>query len=219
MSACNPACQFGETCTADGRCERGAAAAEPSAQPEPTRPVDAPPEDRVGKDSIVNLHVDVLGALQFGLTPTLEIGKRVSGYLRLRAINSGLASYFLLGRNDDDELRWGLGAALGLHGFLGRDGNMRGLFGGPNLEYAFVRTRDQQRGSLEYGKHSLIPQVDLGYRWGFRRFLLGTGLRLGLVVPVSTTVSAGGFRCGSACDWDRPLTLVGGVFLDLGVFL
>ena len=91
----------------------------------------------------MNLHVDAAGLFQLGLTPTLEVGETFSGFLRLRFINTGLASYFLLGRDADDDLRLGAGAALGMHWFSAQRGNMRGLYGGVALEYAFVETRDE----------------------------------------------------------------------------
>ncbi|MEY4509148.1 MAG: hypothetical protein RLZZ450_1270 [Pseudomonadota bacterium] len=191
---------------------------------EPELVVSAPsePQRETSADSIVNLHIDVLGSLQFGLTPTLEIGKKVSGYLRLRSFNTGLASYFLLGRDRDDELHWGLGAALGLHVFLGRDGNMRGIFGGPSLEYAFVKTRDVTRDFVMYGTHVLIPQFDFGNRWAFESFLLGVGARVGLSVPISSfarPIGLDGCWRRGACDPHQDLMFVAGVFLDLGWYL
>jgi hypothetical protein len=220
VSACNPICPAGEMCTAQGQCIPGRAPI--SSEPEAAISEPNQPEKNSSADSIVNLHIDVLGSLQFGLTPTLEIGKTVSGYLRLRSFNTGVASYFLLGRDRDDELHWGVGAALGMHVFLGRDGNMRGLFGGPSLEYAFVKTRDLKKDFAEYGTHALVPQFDFGNRWAFDRFLLGLGARVGLSVPLSTfadPIGGSGCRRSGSCDSQQDLSFVAGVFLDLGCYL
>ncbi|MDB4975948.1 MAG: hypothetical protein JWN48_4289 [Myxococcaceae bacterium] len=222
VSACNPICPANQTCTPAGQCVPGAPAnpSEPEAEPAAGPAAAAPRSPK--QDSIVNLHIDVLGALQFGLAPALEIGKKVSGYLRLRSFNTGVASYFVLERRHDDELRWGLGAALGLHVFSGRDGNMRGLFGGPNLEYAFVRTRNVKRDQVDYGTHALIPQLDFGNRWAFDGFLLGLGAQVGLWIPlntVSTPLAASGCNARDTCDWNQKLRFVAGVFLDLGWYL
>lgn len=205
VSACNPLCTAGERCTSEGECidpregRRGCAAAVPTATA-----VSDP------ASSIVNIHLDVLGALQVGLTPTLEVGKTVSGYLRLRAVRTGLLSHLIL-TGGDEQLHRGVGAALGLHFFSGRDGNMRGLFWGPALEYAFVATRDASSGSAAYEYHLLVPQLDLGHRWVRERFLLGFGARAGLSIPVSAS-------CHHWTCSDPDTSFVASIFLDLGWF-
>jgi hypothetical protein len=171
-------------------------------------------------DSILNVHLDVLGLLQFGLTPTLEMGKQISGYVSVTPLNTGLASYFLIPRGSHDELQWGLAGTAGMHVFSARDGNMRGLFGGGALQYAFVRTIDKVQDRAVYGTHVLIPQLDLGYRWAFERFLLGLGGKAGLSIPVAYydhPYGAGGCAWG-ACNGDRSLWFLAGIFLDLGWF-
>ena len=219
VSACNPACPMGQRCTPELECVAEAETPKDSAEPAAAPLVPSPSS----KDSIVNVHIDVLGALQFGVTPTIEVGKRVSGYLRLRPFNSGVASYFLLGRDSDDELHWGLGGALGLHVFSKGIGNMRGLFGGPALEYAFVKTRDLKSQFASYRDHVLIPQLDFGNRWVFDTFLLAVGARVGVWVPVRSRVEAIG--TGSSCVYDgdckteRSPKFAASVFLDLGWFL
>jgi hypothetical protein len=215
VSACNPACSVGETCTQNAECissqlpeSRGE---EPSVDPAP------PPQD-----SIVNLHLDVLGALQFGLTPTVEVGERVSGFLRLRALNSGLASYFLLGRNRDDELSWGAGAAVGSHLFFAGHGNMRGMLVGLALEYAFLETKETTNDFARHRTHSLIPQLDVGYRWALGSLLVDVGGRLGVAIPFSNTsrpIGAGGCRRAGSCDEKLDVAVIPSAFLDLGWFI
>jgi hypothetical protein len=173
-------------------------------------------------ESIVNLHVDVAGALQFGLTPTVEVGEKVSGYLQLRVANTGLASYFLLGRDSDDDLRLGLGAALGFHLFSAGRGNMRGLYGGAALEYAYLETRDTIRDFAKYRTHALIPQLDFGYRWAFGQVLLGLSAKLGLAIPLSnqaTGIGEPNCRRESACTDELGVALIPGLAVDLGWFI
>lgn len=209
VSKCNPVCFDGEICTDEGECVLRPQVEAPIVQ-----------RDRHA-DSIVNLHMDALGMLQFGLTPTLEIGKKFSGYLRVRPLNTGLASYYLLDRNHDD-FQWGLGGALGMHVFSAGRGNMRGVFGGPALEYVFVRQRDGLYDRAVYGTHALIPQLDAGYRWAFGRLLLGLGGRVGLSIPVGAfdwALKPNGCTFARSCNEDRDLWFVAGIFLDIGIFL
>jgi hypothetical protein len=240
VSLCNPICPVGEYCTEQGECVVGAQP-EPTVQPQsaqgaPTKTAPGPEQRSSSADSTVNLHFDALGLLQFGLTPTLEIGKKFSGYLRVRPLNSGLLSYFLLADNGG-YFQWGIGGALGMHIFSAGAGNMRGVFGGPALEYVYVQTKNTRSAyRAEYGTHALIPQLDLGYRWGFDSFLLGLGGRVGLSVPVGhfdnaipTRATPGGVSSkanspcldanSNACDDKRSLHFVAGIFVDLGVFL
>jgi hypothetical protein len=213
VSACNPLCAEGEYCTESGECVPGSPPSEQTSEAEPARDPSA--------DSVVNVHFDALGLLQFGLTPTVEFGKRFSGYARLRLSNTGLLNYVLLPR-DDMELHWGLGGAIGMHFFSSREANMRGVFGGPALEYAFTRMRDESRRNAAYGTHSLVPQLDLGYRWAFGSLLLGLGGRIGLAIPVAAydkPLGKNGCSGKDACAEDRDLLFMGSVFLDLGWFL
>ena len=210
VSACNPLCAEGEYCTESGECVAGSPPSEQAEEPEAPRDPAA--------DSVVNFHFDALGLLQFGLTPTLEFGKRFSGYVRLRVSNTGLLNYVLLPR-DDMEFHWGLGGAIGMHIFSSRKANMRGLFGGPALEYVFTRMRDETRRHAAYGTHSLVPQLDLGYRLAFGTFLLGMGGRVGLAIPVASyddPLGSNGCRGAKACQDERDLLFLAGLFLDVG---
>lgn len=219
VSLCNPLCPADEVCTPTGECVSAHIADDLQAY---VAPAHAPAIDRdPSADSLVNLHIDAAGLLQFGLTPTIEVGESVSGYLRLRLMNTGLASYFLLGRDADDDLRLGAGAALGVHFFSSKRGNMRGLYGGAALEYVFIETRDDSVDFARYQTHALIPQLDLGYRWAFGHFFLGVSGKLGFAIPFKTTaVGIGATPCArpTSCTEDSSAALVPGVGLDLGYF-
>lgn len=219
---CNPLCPAGEICTASGECASAHLGEHRDAYTE-REPAQHPvPERDPSADSLVNLHADVAGLLQFGITPTIEVGESASGYLRLRFMNTGLASYFLLGRDADDELSLGAGAALGVHFFSSRRGNMRGLYGGAALEYIFYETRDDSVDFARYQTHALVPQLDLGYRWAFGHFFLGVSAKLGLAIPFkSTAVGIGDTPCRrpDSCSEDLSAAFVPGIGLDLGWFL
>lgn len=215
VSLCNPVCAAGDVCTAQGECIQEQLAEDTSA-------AERPKLRDSSADSLVSLHVDLAGALQFGITPTLEIGKTVSGFLQLRVVNTGLASYFLLGRDADDKLRLGLGAALGVHWFSAARGNMRGVYGGVALEYAFVETRDTSVDFAQYSTHALIPQLDVGYRWAFDELLLGVALKLGLAVPLAnsaTGIGAQPCRRTESCVEQLGIALIPGIAVDVGWFV
>ena len=216
-SLCNPICSVGERCTAQGECVTQYYA-EPARQTQVAPPAARDPHE----SAIVNLHLDTLGALQFGLTPTLEVGTIVSGFLRLRVLNSGLASYFVLGRDAHDELRWGAGAALGLHVFSAERGHMRGFYGGLALEYAYLETRDTTQDFATYATVGLVPQLDGGYRWGFGGLLVGLSVRLGLAIPVQNRATAfgdDGCRRSESCVEKYDVAFIPGIALDLGWFI
>lgn len=233
VSSCNPICGAGEMCTERGECvPEGSEPSpkDPKKKTEDSDEKDAPEEEERSSsaDSNVNLHADVLGLLQFGLTPTLEVGgKHVAGYVRVRPLNTGLLSYFLLDHKKDDTFKWGIGGALGLHLFTAGAGNMRGLFGGVALEYAFGKNENNTT-RADYKTGVLIPQLDIGYRWGFGHLLLGVGARLGVLLPVDKRDQAhavgipasksNGCVGADACDKERSILPIGNIFLDLGYF-
>jgi hypothetical protein len=224
VSLCNPLCPADELCTDTGECASAHLADHLEAHGDfglGLEPASAPARD-TSADALVNLHVDVAGLLQFGLTPTVEVGETFSGFLRLRFMNTGLASHFFLGRDADDELRAGAGAALGMHWFAAERGNMRGLYGGAALEYAYFETRDDSVDFARYQTHALIPQVDLGYRWAFGDLFLGVSGKLGLAVPFQNRVTGVGespCRNPDSCREDLSVSLVPGIGVDLGWFI
>jgi hypothetical protein len=192
------------------------------ASPVPERAAQPGRERDESADAIVNLHLDVAGALQFGIAPAVEIGQVVSGYLRLRVVNAGLMSYFLLGRDSSDYLRAGVGVALGLHLFSAERGNMRGIYGGLALEYAFLEMRDSSRDFAIYRTHALIPQLDVGYRWAFGHLLVGVALGFGFAIPVENTarpLGSMGCRRVNSCVEDLGAAFIPGLTVDLGWFI
>jgi hypothetical protein len=211
-------------CTERGECVTASGAAAASSSEAQSSEPEKKEEPSPSANSHVNLHADVLGLLQFGLTPTVEFGgKHVAGFARFRAMNTGLLSYFLLDHNDEDVFKWGLGGALGVHIFSAGAGNMRGAFGGLALEYVFGKNENKKVNLATYKTHALIPQLDAGYRWAFNRLLLGIGGRIGLSIPVAAKDEPiGPNGCApddaTACNEDRSLSFVGGIFLDLGYF-
>jgi hypothetical protein len=217
VSACNPLCAAGETCTEAGQCV-------PSSTVPPAASADRPEpalkeSESASKDSVFSLHADVAGLLQFGITPTVEVGKRISGYFQIRPLNTGLLSYVLIPQQKDEVLKWGVGGALGLHVFSATEGNMRGLYGGPAVEYDFVKTAQPKRDNT-YGTHVLVPQLDLGYRWGLGSFLLGVGGRIGLEVPLAAfNHGATSSRCSGVDDCARPFNFLAGLVCDVGFYL
>lgn len=219
ISLCNPLCPADEICTADGDCIAANRNDHPDAYGEP----EPPPAPRdPSADALVNVHADLAGLLQFGVTPAVEVGQTVSGYLRLRFVNTGLGSYFLLGRDSDDDLRFGAGAALGFHWFSAQDGNMRGFYGGAALEYAFVETRDESVDFARYRTHALVPQIDLGHRWAFGNVFIGLSGKLGLAIPLQHRVTGIGespCRRPGSCGGDPSVSLIPGIGVDLGWFL
>jgi hypothetical protein len=217
VSMCNPVCPRGEQCTANGECipERGLTSRVASSS-EPEQP-----SVERARDSVVNVHVDVLSGLQFGLAPTVEVGTRFSGYARMRVLNTGLASYFVLGRDREDDFQWGLGGALGMHVFSRHARNMCGFYGGPALEYVWMQTRDVKRDFATYRTQLLVPQVDFGYRWRFGNFLLGLGARIGLAIPLTDhadPLGSEGCRRRVSCRSDLDVHFVPGLSLDLGYY-
>lgn len=192
------------------------------ARPVPERVAQPGHERDESADAIVNLHLDVAGAVQFGIAPAVEIGQVVSGYLRLRVVNAGLLSYFLLGRDSSDYLRAGVGVALGLHLFSAERGNMRGVYGGLALEYAFLEMRDSSRDFAIYRTHALIPQLDVGYRWAFGSLLVGVAVGFGFAIPIENSARPlGNMGCRrlNSCIEDFGASFIPGVTVDLGWFI
>jgi hypothetical protein len=214
VSACNPVCGADEICTAEGEC-----APRPAEQPVAAVPVE---RRDPSADSRVNLHLNAVGPLQFGLNPTIELGKKWSGYLSVTPLNTGMSCYLLLGHDQGDRFRWGLAATVGTHVFFLNKGNMRGLYAGAALGYAFVRTQDKKYDLANYATHVLIPQVDVGYRWAFGNFLLGLGAQFGVSVPVAHwdhAIGANGCVFADSCNGHRRAWFLPGVVLDVGWFL
>lgn len=231
VSACNPPCPADQTCSPERECvarprpairktpAKSSVSTNSIPKPEVKRRPPPPPKPRYARP-VANLHLNAAGPLQFGLTPTLEIGTIVTGYLRVRILNTGIASYLLLPGDAAGQFSWGLGGALGLHIFSAKGGHMRGFFGGVALEYVYSETEDRVNNLAVYRTHSLIPQLDIGYRWGLGRFLLGIGLAAGVAVPVDAEdvpLIVGGCQL-EKCDGSRDIQGLTNLLVDVGVF-
>lgn len=214
VSLCNPSCAADELCTVEGECApRYSFSREP-----PPSATETIARDR-SADAVFSVLLDVAGVLQFGVTPKLEIGKRFSGFIWVRSLNTGLASYFLLGRDRDDELHFGLGGGLGLHFFSADTGNMRGWYGGLALEYVYLETRDVVRDYAQYRTHAFVPQFDFGHRWVLGSLLLGVSLKLGLAIPFADRargIGPDGCAYEDSCRKNLGMAFFPGIGLDLG---
>ena len=195
------------------------------ASPETPAPTPEGPAAPVpGQNSRVNFHFNALGVLQFGLAPSLEVGGRHFGFAtRVRVMNTGLMSYFVAGRpQNDNNFVFGMGAGFAARGYFLGKGNMRGLFLGAALEYSFVRIDDSEDDLAEYRTHSIVPMGELGYRWAFNRFLLGVGISAGAAVPVAWSdepIGSEGCFYEDSCDDTRSTFPFGLLRLDLGWML
>lgn len=152
-------------------------------------------------------HLNLLGLLQFGVTPTVEMGGERTLLLRARLLNTGLLPY-LIAAEDDSEFKFGL--ALGGQGrgyFAGRAQQGPYLGGGVEVMYTTATDTDS---TDEYVTYSIIPQIEAGIRWDYPGYLLGVGAFMGAAVPIST----------SGYDSDEAETiLAAGLNIDIGWYL
>jgi hypothetical protein len=131
-----------------------------------------------------NVHVNVLGPLQFGLAPVLEVGSsRVSVLARARWMNPGLLSQTL--PQAEEELKFSYGGALGARYYFSP-----GLLGAHvGLWAELLRTRIEDTAEQEaYVSSVLVPQVEGGYRWAVGRLLLGVGATIGYAKSIGREV-------------------------------
>lgn len=142
-----------------------------------------------------NLHVNVFGALLFGLTGAYEVGREHWGVsARARWLNSGLYARSALPSNDNQSLVFSWGA-----GFTGRyysagSGALTGWFAGPGLEFLHTRIEDPKEALVATNTSLLVPQVEGGYRWRYKSLLVGAGVAVGYALVLSKGVEnlAGG---------------------------
>ena len=150
-------------------------------------------------DSLRNFHLNLLGALQFGLTPSLEWGEDVTVILRARLLNSGVLSY-LVAASDGGELVFGLGTSFQVRKYLGH-GVQQGPYLGAGLELMYTQTE----GDETWETYFLVPQVEGGFRWQSEGYFTGFGVFAGLAVPVKTV----GYS-------DDESLITGGLIWDIG---
>lgn len=159
----------------------------------------AAPQDLEGNTShglAGSAYVNALGPLQFGLTPSLELGtSNFAGLLRFRWLNSGfLANETLPTKGGSESLAFSYGLGAGVRYFTAADAPLTGFNLGVVLEFLRVRNEDTTIDREAYLTSLLVPQLEGGYRWAFGHFLLGAGAGVGyaIVVSAKTEDSSGG---------------------------
>ncbi len=167
-----------------------------------------------------SVHFNALGPLQFGLTPTLELGtRRASGLLRLRWMNPGLLSQGLPKEGGDEELAFSYGAALGVRYYTAPATALDGLHLGVWGELLRVRIEDSKVDREAYNTLALVPQIEAGYRFRFGSFLLGLGGALGYALPLSKeTEDLSGGEDPVLREVDFEGQPYGSVQLDVGLY-
>lgn len=146
------------------------------------------PADDDGEPSgvVVNAHLNVLGPLQFGVTPTLEVGSQHwSGLAYFRWLSSGLYARSALPNRDHEELAFSYGVGLGGRYYL--KPGLSGFNVGLAAEILQVQVESQLEKEA-FVTSWLVPQVTAGYRFRFGSFLLGLGLTGGYAVALSARV-------------------------------
>ncbi|HYD42508.1 MAG TPA: hypothetical protein VEB43_16900 [Anaeromyxobacter sp.] len=167
-------------------------------------------------DSSTSLYLNALGPLQFGLAPTLELGRKTTVLLRLRALNLGLA-YQLLAKADDEKVKLGLGGGVGVHTYFGST-PQHGFYLGGMGELVYSDTEDDTDDLARYQYVYAVPTFHTGYRWHAGSFLLGLGLEAGAAVPVSgeaKPIGPDGCAYSDSCG-DPSTYAIGMLVFDVG---
>jgi hypothetical protein len=195
-------CQAGE-CVSPGARDGGAGEGRPAEVGEGPR-----------ADANVSLFVNSLGVLQFGLTPTLEVGSRFAVNARVLLANTGALSYLIA---DTDTLHFSFGAGPGFRYYFGPQGNLRGGYIGALALY--IAWEEQYQEETLFKTRLLAPMAEGGYRWVFGNgFTLGLGLTAGPALVLDKTSEAvSGYAYPEAND--ASTTPIGFVHLDVGFLL
>lgn len=141
-----------------------------------------------------SFNVNLLGALQFGLTPTIEWGTDFTFLVRARLLNTGLLSY-VVAELEGAELAFGLGGSCQVRKYLGK-GVQQGPYIGGGIELMYTKTEDDDI----YETYFLVPQVEGGVRWQSDGYFTAVGVFAGTSIPIKTigytkgeTLITGGF--------------------------
>lgn len=150
-----------------------------------------------------NFHFNLLGVLQFGLTPTIEWGKQLSFLFRARLLNTGLLPY-AMSASEGVEFAFGLGASFQVRKYFGK-GIQNGPYVGGGIEMMY--TKEERDTDLDeiYETILLIPQVEAGFRWHSANYFSGVGIFAGSANRIRTV----GYTN------DEPL-VTGGFIWDIG---
>ena len=152
-------------------------------------------------DSQQSFHLNLLGLLQFGLTPTLEWGKDVTFLIRARLLNTGVLSY-VVAAADGGELAFGLGTSVQVRKYLNNKAQ-RGPYLGGGVELMYTKNE----GDETYETYFFVPQIEVGYRWLSDGYFSGFGVFGGSAIPVKTI----GYSDGESI-------YTGGLIWDMGWF-
>jgi len=123
---------------------------------------------------------NLMAAAQYGLTVAVERGATIAPGVRIRFANAGALPYLLTG--SESEFYWGGGVAPGVRFyFKQRPRALSGVYAGFWIEYYHL---SGERGAYTWHMGYLAPQMEVGYRWRFKRTLLGCGVSGGPLVNV-----------------------------------
>ena len=150
-------------------------------------------------ESLRNFHINLLGALQFGLTPTLEWGKQLTTLVRARLLNTGVLSY-IIADADGGSLLFGLGLSAQIRKYFGTD-----VQSGPYLGGGIEVMYTQNEGDRTWETVFAVPQFEGGFRWQSKGYFTGFGIFAGLAIPVVTVNHE---------DYESLIT--GGLIWDIG---
>lgn len=175
-------------------------------------PADAEPGLRA------DAHVNAAGLLQFGLTPTFELGAGHWGALaQFRFFNTGLLANSTI-PTSGEHLAFSYGIAVGGRWYSASHGPLTGFNAGAMLEYLHIRNEDTTEREA-YVTGLVVPQIAGGYRWKFDWFLVGVGATAGYAFVVSKkTEDLSGGADPYLLESDATSQVYGSGLLDVGVF-
>ena len=140
----------------------------------------APSQQSASNESLKNFHLNLLGLLQFGLTPTVEWGTDTTFLLRARLLNTGLLSY-IVAAADGGELAFGIGTSFQFRKYFSKQ-SQQGPYLGAGLELMYTNNESDQ----SYETYFVVPQVEGGFRWLSEGYFTGFGVFAGTAIPVKT---------------------------------
>ena len=153
----------------------------------------------ITNESLQNFHLNLLGLLQFGLTPTIEWGTDTTFLLRARLLNTGVLSY-IVAAADGGELAFGIGTSFQVRKYLSKR-TQQGPYLGAGLELMYTNNESDK----SYETYFVVPQVEGGFRWLSDGYFTGFGIFAGTAIPVKTV----GYTEGETL-------ITGGLIWDMG---
>lgn len=139
-----------------------------------------PSQQSAQNESLQNFHLNLLGLLQFGLTPSIEWGSDTTFLLRARLLNTGLLSY-IVAAADGGELAFGIGTSFQVRKYLSKR-TQQGPYLGAGLELMYTNNESDKN----YETYFVVPQVEGGFRWLSEGYFTGFGIFAGTAIPVKT---------------------------------